>query len=156
MMVGRGAARLVVAALGIAALTVIGLTPASADLPTIPRVIVLITAHGPNPRIARALTGQEVVFRNSDVRQRRIVSLQNLFESPALAGAEGSSRHGIAGRGEVSVIFEDPGLYPYAASGRPRQTGTILVKDPPDVQRAPTPTPTPRRRSIRPPGTSRG
>jgi hypothetical protein len=148
-MLGRAAARIVVTGLAIAALTATGLAPASADLPTIPRVIVLITAHGPNPRIARALTGQEVVFRNSDVRQRRIVSLQNLFESPALAGAEGSSRHGIAGRGEVSVIFEDPGLYPYAASGRPRQSGTIVVREPPGKERAPTPTPTPRRRSVR-------
>src|SRR5207248_7653484 len=89
------------------------------------------------------------VFRNGDVRQRRIVSLENLFESPALAGAEGSSRHGFAGRGEVSVIFDDPGVYPYAAAGRPRQTGTVLVKEAAGKQRLPTPTPTPRRRTVR-------
>ena len=35
---------------------------------------------------------------------------------------------GVAGSGEVSVVFDEPGLYPYAASGRPRQTGTVAVK----------------------------
>ena len=143
----RGGARLAVALLGVGMIAFAGTAPPATAQRG--RMIVTITAHGPNPRIARALVGQEVVFRNGDARQRKIVSLENLFESGPLVGAEGSPKHGVAGSGEVSVIFDEPGLYGYLASGRPRQTGTIDVKDPPGVVRVPTATPTPRGRRPR-------
>jgi plastocyanin len=97
-----------------------------------PALTVALTAGGPYPRIVTVQAGQPIVFVNRDTMPRRVTSTARLFDrGPFSSILASSSRHtSFIREPDNRLVLDRPGTYPYVVGGRPRQSGTIVVRGP--------------------------